>query len=52
MEHAVITVAAMPKQDTQSGSPMRKTLASLLVFLQIKPKPTNVPNYQRYIEQL
>jgi hypothetical protein len=52
MERAVTMVAAMPKPGTQSGSPMRKTLASLLAFLRIKHRPTNVPNYQQFIEQL
>jgi hypothetical protein len=52
MERAVTTVAPTPKQDMQFGSRMRRTLASLLAFLRPKPKPTNEPNYQRFIEQL
>jgi len=52
MERAVTMVAAMPKPGTPFGSPMRRILASLLEFLRINPKPTNVPNYQRFIGQL
>ena len=52
MERVVTTVVAMPKPGTQSGSPMPKALVSLLAFLRTKPRPTNVRNYQRFIEQL
>jgi hypothetical protein len=52
MERAVTTVVLMQRLDMQSGSRMRRILASLIGFLRPKPKPTNEPNSQRFIEQL
>jgi hypothetical protein len=52
MERVVTTVAQLPRLGMRYGSQMRRTLVSRLESLRTKPKPTNEPNYQQFIEQL
>lgn len=44
-------VAQVQRQASQFGSRMRATFPALNVFWK-DPKPTNAPNYQRYITLL
>ena len=45
-------VAQVQKQVTQFGSRMLATFPALAVFQRQTPKPTNAPNYSRFLEQL
>lgn len=45
-------VAQAQKQASQFGSRMLATFPALNVFRKETPKPTNGPNYRRFIEQL
>jgi len=45
-------VVHVRKLVTQFGSRMRATFPALTVFQTKTPKPTNAPNYQRFIAQL